>query len=78
MSKLVSKVKKDLEIKWFGIDGFLVLLYFLITAFIFYGIVTRNDLIIGKIIPYGVMIAVTLIFCDYIYRVYKMIKNNKF
>lgn len=78
MSKLVSKVKKDLEIKWFGIDGFLVLSYFLITAFIFYGIVTKNDLIIGKIIPYGVMIAVILIFCDYIYRIYKMVKNNKF
>lgn len=27
MSKLVSKVKKDLEIKWLGIDGFLVLLF---------------------------------------------------
>ena len=36
MAKLVSKVKKDLEIKWIGIDGFLVLLYFFITAFIFY------------------------------------------
>ena len=51
MSKLVSKVKKDLEIKWLGIDGFLVLLYFLITGFIFYGILTRNDIIVGKIIP---------------------------
>lgn len=77
MSKIVSKVKKDLEIKWFGLDGFLVLLYFLVTAFIFYGIVTKNDIIIGKIIPYGVMIAVVLIFIDYIYRVYKMIKDKK-
>ncbi|MCC0637800.1 MULTISPECIES: hypothetical protein [unclassified Clostridioides] len=72
MSKLVSKVKKDLEIKWLGIDGFLVLLYFLITGFIFYGIVTRNDIIVGKIIPYGVMIAVVIIFFDYLYRVFKM------
>ncbi|MCC0704342.1 MULTISPECIES: hypothetical protein [unclassified Clostridioides] len=72
MSKLVSKVKKDLEIKWLGIDGFLVLLYFLITGFIFYGIVTRNDIIVGKIIPYGVMIAVVMIFFDYLYRVFKM------
>lgn len=75
MSKLVSKVKKDLEITWFGIDGFLVALYFLITAFIFYGIITKNDVIIGKIIPYGVMIAVILIFFDYIYRVLKMVKK---
>ncbi|RDY26173.1 hypothetical protein CHL78_014575 [Romboutsia weinsteinii] len=75
MSKLVSKVKKDLEIKWFGIDGFLVLLYFLVTGFIFYGIVTKNDFIIGKIIPYGVMVAVILIFFDYLFRIYKMIKK---
>nr|UWI50081.1 hypothetical protein NZ312_18495 [Clostridioides difficile] len=76
MSKLVSKVKKDLEIKWFGIDGFLVLLYFLITGFIFYGIVTRNDIIVGKIIPYGVMIAVVIIFFDYLYRVFKMTRKK--
>lgn len=76
MAKLVSKVKKDLEIKWIGIDGFLVLLYFLITAFIFYGIVTKNDFIIGKLIPYGVMFVVTIIFCDYLKQVYKMIKNR--
>lgn len=76
MSRLVSKVKKDLEIKWFGIDGFLVILYFLVTGFIFYGIVTKNDLIIGKIIPYGVMLAVVLIFIDYLYRVYKMLTKK--
>ncbi|MGG7163013.1 hypothetical protein [Clostridium ihumii] len=76
MAKLVSKVKKDLEIKWIGIDGFLVLLYFLITAFIFYGIATKNDFIIGKLIPYGVMFVVTIIFCDYLKQVYKMIKNR--
>lgn len=75
MAKLVSKVKKDLEIKWIGIDGFLVLLYFLITAFIFYGIATKNDFIIGKLIPYGVMFVVTIIFCDYLKQVYKMIKK---
>ena len=76
MAKLVSKVKKDLEIKWIGIDGFLVLLYFLITAFIFYGIATKNDFIIGKLIPYGVMFVVTIIFCDYLKQIYKMIKNR--
>ena len=76
MSKLVSKVKKDLEIKWFGIDGFLVLLYFVIASFIFYGILTKNDFIIGKLIPFGVMIAVTIIFLDYLYQVYKMIKQK--
>ncbi|WFD12295.1 hypothetical protein [Tepidibacter hydrothermalis] len=75
MSKLVSKVKRDLEIKWIGIDGFLVILYFLVTGFIFYGLVSKSDLIIGKIIPYGVMIAVTLIFFDYLYRIFKMIKK---
>ncbi|MDB0440416.1 hypothetical protein ACTPDI_14380 [Clostridioides difficile] len=77
MSKLVSKVKKDLEIKWLGIDGFLVLLYFLITGFIFYGIVTRNDIIVGKIIPYGVMVAVVIIFFDYLYRVFKMTRKKE-
>ncbi len=76
MSKLVSKVKRDLEIKWFGIDGFLVLLYFVITSFIFYGILTKNDFIIGKLIPFGIMIAVAIIFLDYLYQVYKMIKQK--
>lgn len=41
---------------------FLVLLYFLITGFIFYGILTRNDIIVGRIIPYGVMAVVIIIF----------------
>lgn len=76
MFKLVFKVKKDLEIKWFGIDGFLVLLYFLIIGFIFYGILIRNDIIVGKIILYGVMLVVIVIFFDYIYRVLKMIRKK--
>ncbi|EOY7424958.1 hypothetical protein [Clostridioides difficile] len=51
-------------------------MYFLITGFIFYGILTRNDIIVGKIIPYGVMSVVIVIFFDYIYRVLKMTRKK--
>lgn len=48
-------------------------MYFLITGFIFYGILTRNDIIVGKIIPYGVMAVVIVIFLI----IYIEFKNDK-
>ncbi|HWR07148.1 hypothetical protein [Sporomusa sp.] len=68
--------KKDLEISWFGIDGFLVALYFVMVAIIFYAITSQNDFIVGKVIPYGLMITVTLIFLNYLSIVFKFSKSN--
>lgn len=68
--------KKDLEISWFGIDGFLVALYFVAVAVIYYAISTQNDFIVGTVIPYGLMITVTLIFLNYLSIVFKFTKNN--
>ncbi len=76
MKKIISKSNKDLEIKWLGLDGFLVALYFIIAGIIFYGITAKNDFIIGKLIPYAVMISVTLIFLDYLRYVFKFLKKK--
>ena len=61
-----KKDTKDLQISWFGIDGFLILLYFAIVGTILYGMYSENDLLLGRIIPYAVMTACTLIFLDYL------------
>ena len=68
--------KKDLEISWLGIDGFLVALYFVVVAIIYYAITSQNDFIVGKVIPYGIMITVTLIFLNYLSIVFKFTKNS--
>jgi hypothetical protein len=74
----MSKEKDDLEISWIGIDGLLVAAYFVIIGIIFYAILYHNDFIIGKLIPYGIMTAVTLIFINYLSIVFKFAKpkNN--
>jgi lysylphosphatidylglycerol synthetase-like protein (DUF2156 family) len=76
----MSNVKKSLEISWLGLDGFLVALYFVIVGIIYYAITAQNDLLVGQIIPYGIMITVTLIFINYLLIVFKFIKpqNNNF
>lgn len=77
----MSKQKDGLEISWIGLDGLLVASYFVIVGIIFYAILNHNDFIIGKLIPYGIMIAVTLIFINYLSIVFKFAKpknnNNK-
>ncbi len=70
----MSNKKNNLEISWFGIDGFLVILYFIVVGIIYYAISTRNDFIVGKLIPYGIMIAVTLIFINYLLIIFKFSK----
>lgn len=76
MSEYISKEKKDLEISWFGVDGFLILFYLVIVGVIFYALKTSNDFIIGKLIPYAVMGAVTLIFLNYLTNVFSFMRNH--
>ena len=76
MSDYVSKENKDLEISWLGIDGFLIVFYLVIVGVIFYALKTSNDFIIGKLIPYAVMGAVTLIFLNYLTRVFSFMKDH--
>ncbi|SDD87172.1 hypothetical protein [Sporomusa acidovorans] len=68
--------KKNLEISWFGLDGFLVVLYFVFVAIIYYAITARNDFIVGVVIPYGLMITVTLIFLNYLSIVFKFSRGK--
>lgn len=70
----MSKQKNSLEISWLGMDGLLVALYFVVVGFIFYAILSHNDFIIGRVIPYGIMIAVTLIFINYLSIIFKFAK----
>ncbi|HVI42963.1 MAG TPA: hypothetical protein VM577_20340 [Anaerovoracaceae bacterium] len=73
----MSKRKNDLEISWLGMDGFLVALYFIVVGVIFYAILNHSDFLIGKFIPYGLMLAVTIIFINYLSHVLKFAKPNK-
>ena len=53
MNDIVQKNRdKNLHISWFGVDGFLILLYGIIVSVIFYAISTGNDFIFGVAIPY--------------------------
>jgi hypothetical protein len=70
----MSDKKNSLEISWLGIDGFLVVLYFIVVSVIYYAISTRNDFIVGVVIPYGIMLTVTLIFINYLTIIFKFAK----
>lgn len=70
----MSEPKSGIEISWIGLDGFLVVLYFIFVGVIFFAIYTRNDFIVGKLIPYGFMTAVTLIFINYVSMLFKFSK----
>ena len=72
----MSKQKNKFEISWLGLDGFLVVLYFALVGIIFYAIIYHNDFIIGKLVPYGIMTAVTLIFINYLSIVFKFSKGK--
>lgn len=67
----MSTAKKDLEISWLGLDGFLVVLYFIAVSIIYYAISVKNDWIVSQGIPYGIMITVTMIFINYLCIVFK-------
>lgn len=70
----MSTAKKDLEISWLGLDGFLVVLYFIAVGIIYYAISVQNDWIVSQLIPYGIMITVTMIFINYLFIVFKFSK----
>ncbi|MGE5632350.1 MAG: hypothetical protein ACM3TR_14815 [Caulobacteraceae bacterium] len=77
MENKASNEKKDLEISWIGMDGFLVALYFVLVGIIYYAISAHNDFIIGRLIPYGIMLTVTAIFGNYLSTVFKFMKKAK-
>lgn len=72
----MSKHNDNLDISWIGLDGLLVVSYFIIIGTVFYAIFTHNDFIIGKLIPYGIMTAVTLIFINYLSIIFKFSKSK--
>ncbi len=71
-----QRKKFSLDIAWLGLDGALVAGYFVMVGVILYAIINHNDLIIGRIIPYGIMIAVTLIFINYICIITKFVRKS--
>lgn len=77
MNDIVQKNRdKNLHISWFGVDGFLILLYGIIVSVIFYAISTGNDFIFGVAIPYGVIGATTLIFLSYLVSVVRFMATH--
>ena len=72
----MSKEKDGLKISWLGLDGLLVGSYFVLVGVISFAILTHNDFIIGKLIPYAIMAAVTLIFINYLSIVFKFARKK--
>ncbi|QTX32040.1 hypothetical protein KAR29_12105 [Aminithiophilus ramosus] len=77
MNDAVKKLRQDLEIEWLGLDGFLIALYLAIVGLIFYALKTENDFIVGTLIPYSVMAAVTVIFLTYVRHVLAFMGNHR-
>jgi hypothetical protein len=67
--------RKSLEIGW--IDWTLVAGYFAVALLIWHGIKGQSDFIVSKLIPYGVMLAVTGVFIDYFCRIFKFMGHQK-
>ena len=61
--------KDDQKIEWFGIDGALCLTFVIEAIFIGYCMINNVDLVIGKIVPYGVTLVTFLIFLKYVTQV---------
>lgn len=57
------------------IDYMIVLLYLAIVAVLFITLIFRIDFIVAYVLPYGVIIAVTLIFIQYLTKILGSIKK---
>lgn len=67
----------ELRNEWLGLDGFLVVLYFVVAFILGYSIIHNIDFVVGRLAPYGVMTAVTLIFFKYLHQVMTFAKGVK-
>lgn len=63
------------KIEWFGIDGFLVILYPVIVSIIWFSISNKIDFVIGKVVPYGTILVVCAILIKYFSEVMKFGKD---
>jgi hypothetical protein len=70
-----SSENESYRIEWFGVDGALCLTYVIEAVFIGYCMINDVDIVIGKIVPYGVAIVSTLIFLKYISQVFRFSKS---
>lgn len=57
------------------IDYMIALLYVVIVALLFVTLVYRIDFMVAYVLPYGVIIAVTLIFINYLTKILGSIKK---
>ncbi len=70
--------QKDSEkIQWFGIDGLLIVLYFIEAIVIGWALINNVDAIVGYAVPYTVAIVTTVIFLKYLSEVFLFSKGSK-
>ena len=69
--------KDDQKIEWFGIDGALCLTFVIEAIIIGYCMIHDVDLVIGKIVPYGVTLVTFLIFMKYVTQVLSFSRGVK-
>ena len=72
-----SPEKESLKIEWFGLDGFLCLLYLAEAVLFAWAMITNNDFVIGTLVPYGVAAVTTAVFIKYLYQVISFSRKQK-
>lgn len=72
---IVSKSDVKLGITWF--DWMLVAVYLGVVLLIMFGLLKHDNFIVSRLIPYSVIICVTVIFLDYFSRVFSFMRKQK-
>ena len=70
-------VKEANTIQWFGIDGALCLTFVVEAIIMGYCMINNVDIVIGKIVPYGVTLVTFLIFLKYMTQVFSFSRGVK-
>jgi len=65
------------KISWIGIDGALILAWFIVVALILYSFVAHNDFLIQWFFPALLFVTTTAIFIDYCTRVGGFIRASR-
>ena len=69
--------KEANKIEWIGMDGFLCLLFVVLSAFIGFCLINNVEVVIGYVVPIGVAVVTLLVFLKYITEVFTFSKKGK-
>ncbi len=70
-----TEIKRD-KISWLGIDGALVVSYFVLEVIAFLCFTQKIDFVMEWLFPIALLVIVTYIFINYCFQVYKFMKQK--